>query len=228
MDSPRVRALCYEYIEALCGAPERLEALREKHASLSMDEWQVWLQHIQDADAAVYAREHLSAHSDWSFVPAEVPEVLDRKRLEIQVRLGYMIEEFQRQVHAFHKNGIPFIALKGIYLAQSLYPNVVQRPFKDIDILCRPGDVKGAIEVLQGLGYVSPPLRVRHWLEHCYFNAPVIHNGPVRFMVDVHWNVGPLHRYSIDLDGVWNRSTPWQGDTVRALCPEDLLLQMWL
>jgi hypothetical protein len=193
-----------------------------------MDEWQVWLQYVQGADAAVYAREHLSAHPDWSFVPVEVPAVLDRRRREIQVRLGYMIEEFQRQAHAFHKNGIPFIALKGIYLSHSIYPNVTQRPFRDIDILCRQGDVRKAFEVLRGLGYVSPPQRVRHWLEHCYFNSPMLHDGPVRFMVDVHWNMGPSHRYRIDLDGVWNRSVPWQGETVRALCPEDLLLQLAL
>jgi hypothetical protein len=191
-----------------------------------MDEWQAWLRHVQGADAVIYAREHLSAHPDWSFVPAEVLAALDRRRREIQARFSYMIEEFQRQAQAFHKNGIPFIALKGIYLSQSLYPDVAQRSFRDIDILCRPGDVKGAFEVLQGLGYVSPPPRIRHWLEHCYFNMPMLHDGPVRFMVDVHWNMGPLHRYNIDLDGVWDRSVPWQGETVRALCPEDLLLQL--
>jgi hypothetical protein len=231
MDSPQVQALCSEYLETLFrGAPkERLEALRKKHASLSMDEWQVWLQHVQGADAVIYVREHLSAHPETVFMPAEVLEVLERKCKRIQACLVYMLEEFQKLARALEEKGISCIVLKGIYLSQAVYKSVIQRPFRDIDILCRPCDVKGVMETAYGLGYGPPPPKLQHWLERCYFEVPVVHHvGRMSFLLDIHWHLAPSHRYRIDLGGVWQRSVQWQGEALRVLCSEDLLLHLAL
>jgi hypothetical protein len=231
MDSPRARALCFEYIEALlCGAPEeRLEALREKHASLSTDEWQAWLRYVQGADAVMYVREHLSAHPGAIFMPAEVLEALEQKHKKIQARLAYILEEFQKLVRALEEKGISCIALKGIYLSQAVYKSVTQRPFGDIDVLCRPRDVKDVMETAYRLGYSPPPPKLQHWLERCYFEVPVAHHvGRMPFFLDIHWHLAPSHRYRIDLGGVWQRSVPWQGEALRVLCPEDLLLHLAL
>lgn len=226
-----MQVLCSEYLDALlCGAPEeRLEALRERHASLSVAEWQVWLQHVQDADAVMYVREHLSAHPEVIFMPAEVLEVLEQKHKRIQTRLAYMLEEFQKLVRALGEKRISCIFLKGVYLSQAVYKSVTQRPFRDIDILCRPCDVKSVMETAYGLGYGPPPPKLQHWLERCYFEVPVVHCADrTHFLLDIHWHLAPSHRYRIDLGGVWQRSVPWQGEALRVLCPEDLLLHLAL
>ena len=85
------------------------------------------------------------------------------------------------------------------------------------------------MEVVQGLGYSPPSLKIQRWLDRCSFQVPLANtNPPTLFLFEIHWHIAHAYRYPIDLDGVWKRSVPWQGESVRVLCPEDLLLQLSL
>ncbi|MFB3925660.1 MAG: nucleotidyltransferase family protein [Syntrophales bacterium] len=53
------------------------------------------------------------------------------------------------------KNEIPFIMLKGIALAENVYPRLALRPVSDIDILVRRCDVPRVDRTLAALGYCS-------------------------------------------------------------------------
>ena len=52
-----------------------------------------------------------------------------------------------------NKEGIQAVALKGIYLAEQLYPKIGLRQFSDIDLLFRIEDAEKALAVFTRLGY---------------------------------------------------------------------------
>ena len=46
-----------------------------------------------------------------------------------------MFKELESLAHAFHQGGIELVALKGICLALTVYPDVALRPIGDMDVL---------------------------------------------------------------------------------------------
>lgn len=105
-----------------------------------------------------------------------------------------------RRHHAFHfveasracaalaARDIPVVAIKGVCLARTLYPEATQRSFRDIDLLVVPEDVERALGALAELGYeqaMSPALREAYRRHH--FHA--ILSAPGAPYVELHWSL---------------------------------------
>lgn len=56
---------------------------------------------------------------------------------------------------AFRQTNIPYVVLKGLPLAQTLYGTITARRCRDIDLLVAPGHFAAARRCLEGLGYSS-------------------------------------------------------------------------
>jgi hypothetical protein len=66
-----------------------------------------------------------------------------------------IIGTLRKVLAAFQKAGTPCIILKGISLAEHLYPNMAMRGMSDVDVLVRKEDLFKADDCLSRLGYAS-------------------------------------------------------------------------
>ena len=170
-----------------------------------------------------------------SGVTAKVPSsIVDdlRKSYEHNARrnLKFTAELF-RILDSLEVHGITSIPLKGPVLAERVYGELALRFFSDLDILVSPSDVLRAKKVLEPLGY-TPTLSLTSTEERAYLATGYEYtfDGPAgRNLLELQWNFVPRF-YAVDFDcgQLLARavSVDLSGRTVRALCPEDLLLSL--
>ena len=137
--------------------------------------------------------------------------------------------ELLRILSYFESVGIKALAYKGPALAKTLYGDVTERQYSDLDILIRPEDVPEAKAVLLTAGHSCYP-KLREQEEPAYVASGcgyVFHTAAGRNLLDLQWRIVPRF-YSIDFDmaGFLDRADEIivDGHPVRTLCAEDLLL----
>jgi len=86
-------------------------------------------------------------------VPAEAQAALRREYLATAGTAAILADAAARLLSAFAHAGIPVIALKGLALAETVYPNPALRPMEDLDLLVRTGDLSVAVRALTEGGY---------------------------------------------------------------------------
>ncbi len=131
---------------------------------------------------------------------------------------------------ALRAAGVETITLKGMALAQTVYPEPGCRPMADIDLLVRPADRGAALDALRALGYQTVGHAAdRHAALRSF--AELVRDGT---RIDLHWHLARYLRFesvvAVDHDGIWRRARPLQTREGRSLelCPEDLLLHLTL
>jgi hypothetical protein len=62
------------------------------------------------------------------------------------------MHELERILHAFNKNGLPVMLLKGAALNLTVYAVAELRPMSDVDLLVQPCDARRALKLLDDLG----------------------------------------------------------------------------
>ena len=144
-----------------------------------------------------------------------------------------LVHELGRLSGLFEVAGIPFIALKGPVLAQTVFGGVAHRPFVDLDLVIRDGDF-GRVEALLGAeGYRSSALAPFQKSSYLYIHGQYtfwrrIHQmGSAASVLDVHTAVMPPgYSYDESFDDLYARSgtVPMAGTATHTLAREDLLL----
>jgi len=133
--------------------------------------------------------------------------------------------------------GIPFLVLKGIALAEHVYPHFAMRTTSDLDILIHKGDLLRADTVLTQAGYQvldsTPPQALRNppgYLASLEYHKP----GTAFAYVHLHWHLvntsTPAAAFinKIDMERVWDKSRVAKvaATEVRLLCPEHLIVYL--
>jgi hypothetical protein len=124
---------------------------------------------------------------------------------------------------AFAAAGVSVIALKGLVLADHLYPHPACRPMEDIDLLVRAEDLETAARAVVSLGYSDRS-----------FGVEDFRNPDTGIVVDLHTELlnttrVPSRRkaWSPDLRIWWNRAHPRPScPGVRSLDPQDHLVYL--
>jgi len=131
-------------------------------------------------------------------------------------------------LRAFDQAAIPVVLLKGIHLANTVYPDPALRPMNDLDLLVPFDRLEQAAERIKSLGY--RPER-QYWAD---FETTVNQHLPPFWsekdqMVELHWTIRPpqLNR-PVDLAAIWERAQEFdlEGLAARGLSTEDLLLHL--
>lgn len=163
-------------------------------------------------------------------VPDDVRATLGRALADAlagQLRLGHALGRLLRQ---FDREGVPVIVLKGLALAETLYPDPVLRPSRDVDLLVRADTVLAVDGLLRGLGYRR--LADAHsWRFDLAYDRATLYVGPGDVHVDLHWSLLSDPRYvwnETEGLGVWDRAIRIRvaGEEALSLCSEDLLLYL--
>jgi hypothetical protein len=163
-------------------------------------------------------------------MPGAAAEQLEDLHFASAARNMCLFERLGGILRAFEAAGIPTVLLKGAWLARVVYGDAALRPMGDIDLWIRQYQLDAARTVMQSLGYATRskadrPLGLQDALsgETQMFKA----GAPP---VELHWNIYPgewvRHTAEIDEQTIWDRSTPFGGDDVRQLSPEDAVIHL--
>jgi hypothetical protein len=145
--------------------------------------------------------------------------------------------ELGKILTALGESGIQALALKGVVMAYTAYPDPSLRPMSDLDLLVPPGKKGEALRVLQTLGYEFPESVLATNRDHSWrlgpnqeFAPPLrLRASPV--LLEVHSQLEcsePL--FPMSVQEYWSRCilVDLKGLTVRTLCPEDFLFHLCL
>ena len=158
-------------------------------------------------------------------VPHDVLGELRTTYLKHAARGMMLYGEFTKIFEILHKDGIPFIVLKGADLGETVYGDVALRPISDLDLLIKPRDIPRMTEVFGKIGYHRS--QASHWVWHHL--SPFVKKGAVP--VEVHRDInGPRKSSAEQMEGLWRRAQSRRigGVNVLALSTEDLLLHLSL
>jgi hypothetical protein len=141
----------------------------------------------------------------------------------------YLKSDLVRVAQAFEVRGIPWLLIKGISLADSLYGGIAHRPMVDNDIVVRRRDVLRAHRELCDLGFMDREGNVLSLNLAADFQHPMhFHHRDVHTGLELHWHVHPPELFESDLEEYFARAVVRQtGDSnYRTLCDEDRLLHL--
>jgi hypothetical protein len=120
---------------------------------------------------------------------------------------------------------VEMVVLKGVALAYGAYPNPGLRPMDDLDLMVRPVDVKRALGVLEGRGWMAPVADPVSHLE--VINGTEFRNA-AGDRLDLHAHLLPVGLRADRDAHRWQRTRELDanGSRVRVLDPADQLLQV--
>ena len=170
-------------------------------------------------------------------LPAEVYDDL-LQRFHLQVARNLACAASARKVfHLLYSHDIPFIVLKGLALAENIYPHFAMRTTSDLDILIHSEDLPRVDRILARDGYLAKDSTVPQALRNPpgYLASLEYHKSNIAFSyLHLHWHLintsTPAVGFTekIDMERIWELSR--MGSVaemeVRLLCPEHLVIYL--
>ncbi|RMG88995.1 MAG: hypothetical protein D6706_22140 [Chloroflexi bacterium] len=120
-------------------------------AGWEMAEWKAaaWIVYWQNALPWLVKRVRQSGVA----VPASVWEQLTELDVGSRERTRRMLDGCVELLGAFRAHEITAVPFKGAVLAACYYPDPLERPLADLDLLIHPKDIPQAIQIVRDLGY---------------------------------------------------------------------------
>jgi hypothetical protein len=136
---------------------------------------------------------------------------------------------FARLCTSLQARGVPVVALKGAFLAHTVYDHIALRPMGDLDLLVPAAALRDVPAILASTGYapIASDDLERSLAFHAHLPRRIVADGSVA--VEIHGTIAhPGLPGAIDMGELWARAVPVTiaGTDVMALAPEDLLLHL--
>ena len=132
--------------------------------------------------------------------------------------------ELKHIATACKEKNIALIALKGIYLADTIYENSSLREMSDMDLLIPKEDLREATSIMLNMGYQPKVPFSLDW-EPLNNHLPAFFKSKVQ--VEIHWTIiEPEESPKFDILDFWNQAVPVKIAHTDMLClsPEDVVL----
>jgi len=142
-----------------------------------------------------------------------------------------LYEHFRNAVEAFSKEGISVIALKGIFLAETIYKDIGLRQMSDIDLLVKKEDIEKCRKLLLDMGYKYTELYKSDFIKELDLLKhlpPLVLNGvSIELHTKIHLDTPD---FSVNIDDYWERSQQLtlSNMPVQSLSIEDLIQHLCL
>jgi Uncharacterised nucleotidyltransferase len=161
------------------------------------EDWTALMPLVSRLELGALVFERLRNHC--AALPARVCEWLDAQHRHTVHRNTALLEVLSRLTCDLRARGIPALVLKGPVLGY-LGIGVLVRPFHDLDLLIKPGDLDSAAAMLRSMGFY----RVPGAAHHSVFVHP---DNTIPTIVEMHVDLADRQRhYRPDIQGIWNRS----------------------
>ena len=156
--------------------------------------------------------------------PADARGALRREYLAAAAKSAILGDAVARLLSSFARAGIPVIALKGLALAETVYPSPALRPMEDLDLLIRPGDLTAAVRLLAESGYREawhgfPDFQRADGLVDVDLHTALLHEGEIPTRLEVQ---------AIETEALWAAAQPATiaGEAGLVLSPAHQLLHL--
>jgi len=213
---------CLGYLRSLlAGEPAAPPEMRE-------EQWAAFIGALKPHYVLPYMYWHLRSAPASGRPPERFVSEMRMSFLSSGARMVWMEAILKKILCAFAEDGISALVIKGPALAHSAYPDPAMRPYSDIDLLVKPGEVQKARQSLERVGYMCKARYFErskhlHWEEVFLPHRPDIE----RTVIELHWSLVQhyiVRRYS--LEEVFDRAVTVKsrGFPLKTLCPVDALL----
>jgi len=163
-----------------------------------------------------------------STLPEPVRQSLHNAYLNATARNMVMLHHAGSILHELTHHDLDVIPLKGLYLAEAVYPAIGLRTFSDLDLLVRRKDLDTALQAMEDIGY-----RLTTWYDPADPNEDIKHLPPLEKegwpLVEMHWSILEEDApFPVNIDGIWQRAVPARvsGVNVLAMDLHDLVLHL--
>ena len=170
-------------------------------------------------------------------VPPAVSAALSEQYYNNLRRNLSIIGELKGILTLLKKSGISCIVLKGIALAEHIYPAIAMRGMADIDILVRKNELYSVDELLSSQGYIARDSSVAGAI-----NNPEGYLASLEYRKEngstlnlhVHWHIvnssvpATMFAKHVDIDSIWEKAIAARVADADAymLCPEHLIIYL--
>lgn len=215
----------------LISTQREVDALRV--SSLDADDWAVVLSIVRQHRLGPLLHWRLAREKADVPVPEDVREPLAVSFKKATLRALVLQRELLMIGRTLGDAGIPWVALKGAYLAFTVYPHPALRPLRDLDVLVARERALSAYQALIDSGCRRPR---DHYGDPVACIAATKHLPPLlsasgQVAVELHVRLTDpdcAQTACADEAGVWGRliERPVAGDSIPYLSPTDLLLHL--
>ncbi len=141
-------------------------------------------------------------------LPAAALDALAARHAQQVERTATLVRELEVLAERFSAAGLPFLLLKGPYLAARFYGDVLGREFVDIDLLVPEAERRRAAALLRAAGYRRRSRVVLAEAPTAFFvHAFDYGNGSTT--VDLHWCLSRHPSFRVSEDAVWKAHGSW-------------------
>lgn len=231
-----------KFILKLLFEPEEVKSILPDEEAGTMPpehapDWTRLVEKAQQEGVSAVLFHNITKHRLEYLIPQESYRDLSNHYYTNLKRNMAIIGELREALATFQEAGIPCIVLKGIALAEHVYPSIAMRGMSDVDILVRKDDLFKVDDYLSSLGYISQDSSV----------AKAIHN-PVGYLASleyrkdaksplnlhVHWHTvntsvpATMFVERIDINRLWENSamTAVADSHALMLRPEHLIIYL--
>lgn len=124
-------------------------------SAISVEEWQNIIELATKQHVREYLYYHLKQNELLYLLPNGLKQQLSDSFKQKTFRNLALTAEFNRISHALSEHNIPVVALKGLHLIESVYPQIATRYFRDLDVLIPIKDAEIVYQCVQAMGYKS-------------------------------------------------------------------------
>lgn len=144
-------------------------------------------------------------------VSPEGRTILDQRRRRQAERQRVLGRTLARVADLFDARGVPFVLLKGPYLARRLYGDALGREFVDLDLLVRRTDRRQACRLLTEDGFVLDSRTVLgSELTSLFVHGFDFTGREAR--IDLHWGLSRHPSLHVDEERLWSRRATYALD----------------
>ena len=175
-------------------------------------------------------------HTEHLLPPATSTALSDQYYNNLRRNLS-IIGELKGILTLLKKSEIPCIVLKGIALAEHIYPGIAMRGMSDIDILVKKSHLYAVDELLTSQGYIARDSSVSNAINNPEgYLASLEYRKENGSLLDlhVHWHIvnssvpATMFAKHVDIERIWEKAvTARVADAdVYMLCPEHLIVYL--
>jgi hypothetical protein len=171
------------------------------------------------------------------FIPQDVCRIFENHFYANLRRNMTITSELKSVLVLFKEAGIPCIVLKGIALAEHIYPSIAMRGMSDVDIMVKKGDLHTIDTILSCRGYVCRDGSVLNAI-----NNPEGYLASLEYQrenesplnLHIHWHIinssvpATMFVKQVDNERIWGKALHAKvaDADVRILCPEHLVIYL--
>jgi hypothetical protein len=193
---------------------------------VSVTDWKYFTDTVIRNGLGPLAYRNFSYVENYSLLPEETISQFKQLYYLASSSNKELYDHFFHALNAFAEQGIEVVALKGIFLAETVYKDTGLRPMSDIDLLVKKEDAWKCVAILNKMGYASKEIFKSAYAEKYSLrkHLPPMISGKVSIELHLQAHVeDPV--YSVNIEDYWKnaRKTMLAQTATLTLSPGDLL-----